>query len=390
MNDKALVVQYTRSTLSERAKYAGTIARAGELVPSGFRDSNGAPNAAKVLLAFEMGAMLGLAPIASLQSINVIEGKASISPQLMLALFRRAGHKVSIEKKGTLEGGDFAAVVTLTRTDGQVYSATWTPHDAVRAGLADSYAPDPVTGLWVVLAKKGKYNNPTPWEKYPKNMLVWRAVSEVGREGASEELMGLIYTPEELGASGDIDEDGNWQQGAPVTKDDEDALIAEFKDLDDRKDLVLVWQSHHTIGVADDAWTARVQAEFDTKAAQTTNDSRKPPEQPAPGGDTPADSEPVNGETVGEEDQTPQHNDEDVQDAEEVPAEGSPTHVEVDGVVVAETRHVDAPDPYEGMSAEERFDAQEAAKEAAWLAEHSSKEPAKKAAAKAFDSSALQ
>jgi hypothetical protein len=100
-------VAYLHSPLQERKEYAAALAAAGELVPSGFRDRNGAANPAKLLLAFETGVMLGIHPLAALNGIHVIEGKPTISPALMSALVRRAGPQAARHVEGHIEGNDF-------------------------------------------------------------------------------------------------------------------------------------------------------------------------------------------------------------------------------------------------------------------------------------------
>jgi hypothetical protein len=142
-----------------------------------------------VLLVMETGAMLGIHPIAALQGVHIIEGKATLSPALMSAVVRKAGHKLRVSTVGTIAGGDFVATATLIRHDDPdfIYTASWTMDRATRAGLA------------------GK----DVWKKYGEAMCKARAISEVCREGAEDALMGVHYTPEEMDAhvteAGDAD-----------------------------------------------------------------------------------------------------------------------------------------------------------------------------------------
>lgn len=174
--------------LAERMEYAKTMTNAGDLIPKGlwsvYQRADGtmappAPSPGKVLLVMETGAMLGLHPVAALQGIHVIEGKATLSPALMSAVVRKAGHVLRVKTMGSIARKDFAATATLTRSDDPdfEYSATWSVERAERAGLA------------------GK----DVWKKYPEAMCKARAISEVCREGAEDALMGIHYTPEELG-----------------------------------------------------------------------------------------------------------------------------------------------------------------------------------------------
>lgn len=198
------VAPYEAASLNDRMKYAQTLAAAGDLIPKGLWNSatnvNGvlvpaAPSPGKVLLVMETGAMLGLAPAAALQSIDVVEGRATLSARLMGALIRKAGHKLEIVKTGTIPTGDYKVTVTGTRADdGSVFTATWDIARAIRAGLVDSYQKNQ-SGVWEVRARSDK-GKAKPWEAYAELMPVWRAMSEVGREGFADVLFGLYSTEE--------------------------------------------------------------------------------------------------------------------------------------------------------------------------------------------------
>ncbi len=208
---------YQNASLTERQSYAQTLAAAGDLIPKGLwapvRNADGsmsppAPSPGKVLLVMETGAMLGLHPVAALQGVNVIEGKATLSPALMTAVIRSAGHKIRVDVHGTVGGGDIRAVAKLTRADepDEPYIVEWTIHDAIKAGLVQSYEQDE-NGVYQVRARS-KDGHVKPWEAYTRSMLKNRAIGEVSRDGAQDVLMGAAYTPEELGAL--VDESGEY------------------------------------------------------------------------------------------------------------------------------------------------------------------------------------
>lgn len=190
------VVAYEAASLTERQQYASTLAAAGQLIPKGLFDpATGKPSPGKILLVMETGSMLGLHPMAALQSINVVEGRATLSAQLMGALIRKAGNRLEIRKTGSIPGGDYSVTVVGTITDtGDEFSATWDMHRAIRAGLVDSYKPN-AAGVWEVRARSDR-GNAKPWEAYAELMPVWRAMSEVGREGFADVLFGLYSTEE--------------------------------------------------------------------------------------------------------------------------------------------------------------------------------------------------
>lgn len=155
-------------TVGDKIEWARTIAPSG-LLPKAYQR-----NPANLFLAAEYADALGIERINALTSIHVIEGRPSMSADLMVALARRAGHKVRVQVKGE------AAKAVLIRADDPEfeYECVWTMQRAQAAGLAG----------------KGV------WKSYPQAMLRSRALSEVIRMGASEVLIGGIYTPEELGA----------------------------------------------------------------------------------------------------------------------------------------------------------------------------------------------
>jgi hypothetical protein len=264
------VVNYADAPIEVRKSYASTLSSAGDLLPRGLTGiiNPGTPEQrqgivpGRVLLVLETGAMLGINPMAALQGINIIEGSASISPALMQAVIRRAGHRMRVDVTGTVADGTIAATARLTRTDepDQPYIVTWTPHDAVQADLATSYVPD-ADGVWHVTARS-KDGNKLNWEKYTRQMLKWRAQSEVVRDGGMDAMMGVRYTPEELGG-------GFGEEGEPVSESvgdfsgRENGMIDQIRNADDRT------QMSKLMGAAFDAdlWTQKVQAEFAGKLA---------------------------------------------------------------------------------------------------------------------------
>ncbi len=182
-------------SLPDKIAYCEALSRANAL-PTQYR---GRP--ADLLFAVEYADSLGLHPIAAVTGIQVIEGKPTASAGLISMLVRRAGHKLRINVTGSIPGRDLAATAELVRADDPAfaYRATWDLQRAVRAGLCT--VDD--TGNPRARSKDGKV---LPWEKYPEAMLKARAITEVGRDGAEDALLGVHYTAEEMGAV--VDEDG--------------------------------------------------------------------------------------------------------------------------------------------------------------------------------------
>jgi hypothetical protein len=162
---------YITAGLQERAAYIARIAPS-TILPTAYRG-----NAANAFVAAETGCALGLEPLQALASIAVINGRATLSSDLMAAVIRRAGHTLRI-----VENSPESVTATLIRADDKTFKfeVTWDKDKAVKAGL------------W---GQKG------PWSQYPTQMLRARAITEVARQGASEALMGMIYSPEDFGAT---------------------------------------------------------------------------------------------------------------------------------------------------------------------------------------------
>lgn len=137
-----------------------------EFVPQSYR---GRPEA--VFAAILYGRELGMGPMQALQSLNVIKGKPSLSPEAMRARVFAAGHRIE-----TSEYGDDRVVLAGTRADGATATVCWTLDDARRAGL-------------------GGGDN---WKRYPRAMLLARATSELCRLLFPDVISGASYTPEEL------------------------------------------------------------------------------------------------------------------------------------------------------------------------------------------------
>ena len=162
---------YITAGLQERAAYIARIAPS-TILPTAYRG-----NAANAFVAAETGVALGLEPLQALASIAVINGRATLSSDLMAAVIRRAGHTLRV-----VENSPESVTATLIRADDKTFKfeVTWDKDKAVKAGL------------W---GQRG------PWSQYPAQMLRARAITEVARQGASEVLMGMIYSPEDFNAT---------------------------------------------------------------------------------------------------------------------------------------------------------------------------------------------
>lgn len=132
------------------------------------------------------GHELGMGLTAAFEFIHVIDGKPSISPKGTLALIHRSGElrKLMIDDVVDDEGNPVRCNVHMERINGFQYGVTYSMDDARRANLV----------------KPG-----SAWEKYPANMLRWRAVGYCA-DVVFPDVIGGMLRPEELGA--EVDEGG--------------------------------------------------------------------------------------------------------------------------------------------------------------------------------------
>ena len=139
----------------------------------------GTPQA--VLSTILLGRELGMPAMAALRSVHVIEGKHSLSADLMVALVLRSG---LAEYFQLVESTDLICTFETKRKGApKPQRLSYTIEQAQQAGLT-----------------RGN------WQKLPKQMLRARAKSELARLEYPDLLMGL-YTPEEL-------RDANGNEGA--------------------------------------------------------------------------------------------------------------------------------------------------------------------------------
>lgn len=153
------------ASLEEAYRFANAICASG-FAPKGMEK----PEA--VLVAIQLGAEIGLTPMAALQNTAVINGRPAIYGDAALALVRSSGLLESYKEEEIGEAGSdgHGYRVTAIRKGNQAAVETFTVADAKRAKL------------W---GKAG------PWSDYPKRMLRFRARGYVLRDLFGDILKGL-------------------------------------------------------------------------------------------------------------------------------------------------------------------------------------------------------
>lgn len=153
------------ANLGEAMEFARILA-GSDMVP---KDYQGKPG--NVLVAIQMGAELGLAPMQAIQNIAVINGRPSLWGDAILAVVRAHRHFGSIQEMDIADITEAEkATCILTRKGEQPHTSTFSVEDAKRAGL------------W---GKSG------PWKQYPSRMMQLRARAFACRNVFPDALRGI-------------------------------------------------------------------------------------------------------------------------------------------------------------------------------------------------------
>jgi len=156
------------------------------------KDSGLAPyqlkNAQAVTVVLMKGLEIGLPPMAALECIGVINGRACIFGDGIPALLWSRGFKIKEWFENETNLDQLVAHCVITRPDGTEYAGTFSAQDAKDNGLWDTRAQVP--------GKEGRglIDNPSPWYRYKKRMVKMRARIWTGRDAAADVLKGAsIY-----------------------------------------------------------------------------------------------------------------------------------------------------------------------------------------------------
>lgn len=149
------------------AYQAATMLVGTSFVPASY---NGKPTEAAAAIVTGQG--LGLDPLASLRSMDVIQGTPAFRAITIRAVVQSHGHEIWVEESTQQR----AIVKGRRRGDANVVTSMWDIDRARRLNLM------------------GKTN----WKAQPEAMLIARATAEVGRLIAADALLGMAYSIEEL------------------------------------------------------------------------------------------------------------------------------------------------------------------------------------------------
>lgn len=150
--------------------------RVGEVMAqSGFFD--GAKQVTQAAVKVIAGQELGIGPVAAMTGIHLVQGKVTLSANLIAGQIKRSGRY------------DYRA-----RIEDEVVEVVFFEHgDEIGRSKFDK-ADAQAAGLW---GKAG------PWKQHPRNMLFARAMSNGAKWFCPDVFAGPVYTPDELGATVD-------------------------------------------------------------------------------------------------------------------------------------------------------------------------------------------
>jgi hypothetical protein len=148
-----------------------------EWAPDSYRDLEGNYSVAKIELAIMQGAVVGLGPIASVQSIALIDGKPAIWGDGALAVVTYSGLLDDMAEEYVIDDDEgLTAISTLRRR----------------------HRPTPIVGRFsLAMAETAQLTQKEgPWRSYPRRMLMMRARSWALRDGFADVLRGLALREE--------------------------------------------------------------------------------------------------------------------------------------------------------------------------------------------------
>lgn len=168
MNELA-VSNLMPQTQEAKFQMASVLAKSG-LIPQGLNTPE------KVFVALQWGHELGLSPMVAVNNVAVINGKPTLSADIMSAVVKRSPEYGGIK---WIEMSDKKAECEITRIlpngEKEVQRSCFTIEDAQNAGLAGRDV----------------------WKKYPKRMLKHRCLS-YGLKDMFPDLLAGLYDPEEM------------------------------------------------------------------------------------------------------------------------------------------------------------------------------------------------
>ena len=234
---------------------------------------------------------------AAMQQIIVQQGRTSMTSSLMQSLVLRSGWNLYVRSSSN-EGATVRAERPGIGVDGCGWAdVSFTLEQALTAGLLTK---NPQSGK---LQARSQNGNKLPWELYTEDMFVSKAIARGARRYFADVLMGMLYTPDEVGV--EIDEDGQPVKAGSVTVEVPDNLrkyALKIAAAETSPQLRSIYNELVDLGLdLDEVDGITLSNRIKIRLADVAPDEVKKPGAPAaePAADAPADdSGPVDAETV--------------------------------------------------------------------------------------------
>ncbi|MCB1430816.1 MAG: recombinase RecT, partial [Nitratireductor sp.] len=168
------------------------------LVGVGDKAKTGDEAVSAVSIAIMFGAELGLPPMAALRSMTVINGRPALYGDGLVSVIRRSG-KAAYITMGYSETEKIGWCAAKRIDTGEELRVVFSQADAIQAGLWSDQPTVRRNG------RNGPYEtaNDSPWYRYPKRMLQWRATGYCLRNLFADVLAGVLTDDEAREASGE-------------------------------------------------------------------------------------------------------------------------------------------------------------------------------------------
>jgi len=163
--------------------------------------------AAQAIVKIQAGQEIGVPPFAAMSGIHIIQGNPAIGAGLMASCVKASGkydYKV-------VEQSDKQCSIDFYQGNEKIGNSTFTAAEAKIAGTKNM-------------------------DKYPKNMLFARAMSNGVKWFTPDVFSGPVYTPEELGGV-QITEDVQHEEVDTRKQEETDSAIAALSMCESKKDL---------------------------------------------------------------------------------------------------------------------------------------------------------
>lgn len=188
-NEPNVVRANTFAMTGFRPRTLNDIVQVGTLLHQSGNFKNSTSPAAAVARVLA-GIELGLGPFQSMTNLLVIDGKVTLSASLIASMVKGSSKYDYIVD----EHDETRCKITFMEEGNPIGVSEFTMEDAKTAGI---------------------YRPGSPWEKYPRNMVFARALTNGARWYCPDVFNGPIYTPDELGAGVAIDSQGDEVYEAP-------------------------------------------------------------------------------------------------------------------------------------------------------------------------------